>query len=303
MDPNFSQKQDEEESKFNRLYNDIYDLFVNNNYSEVLKAIGKYQERMAIKNVPAQLAYLNALAIGHTQKLPGLENAFIKIVQDFPDEKIIVPLIKQHLSFIDSNRIAMSERSVALSEQNLKNRFFQEPEVEQAPITNKAVAQGNEPVPEKNNQTVLKTAVRNEPVRGKNDQAEKQIPVPETVNNLFKEADTGVHYFVVNVSDPSINLSSSRFGIGQFNRANLPGSPIRHQLKPIADQNQLIFVGPFEGKAAAVTYFSKIGPLMRQIMKIPAGKYDNFIITSENLEKITNKETLELYLEYYKKNY
>lgn len=285
LDPNFSEKQDEEEAKFNRLYNDIYEFFVNNNYSEVLKAIEKYQQGMAIKNVPAQLAYLNALAIGHTQKLPGLENAFIKIVQDFPDEKIIVPLVKQHLSFIDSNRIAMSERSVALSDQNLKNRFFQEPEVEQAPITNKAVALGNEPV------------------RDKNDQTEKQISVPETANSLFNEADTGVYYFVVNVSDPSINLSSSRFGIGQFNRANLPGSPIRHQLKSIADQNQLIFVGPFEGKAAAVTYFSKIGPLMRQIMKIPVGKYDNFIITSDNLEKIKNKETLELYLEYYKKNY
>ena len=42
-----------------------------------------------------------------------------------------------------------------------------------------------------------------------------------------------------------VNLSSSRFGIGQFNRANYGGSKITHQLQEVNKENQLIFIGPF----------------------------------------------------------
>ncbi len=285
LDPNFSQKLDEQEAAFNRLYNDIYDLYVKRNYTEVLNAIEKYKKTSGVLKVPAQLAYLNSLAIGHTQKLPGLENAFKEIVIDFPDEKLIVPLIKQHLAFIDSNRVSMSERVVALSDLDLNNRFYQEPEIEQPAIL------------------VTEPAAANKPIADNKDKPEPVKSTPEAETGLFSKEDLAEHYFVVNISDPSTNLSSSRFGIGQFNRANLPGSGIKHQLKSIANQNQLIFVGPFEGKEAAKTYFTKISPLMREIMKIPAAKYNTFIINHQNLEKIIDKETLDLYVEYYKNNY
>ncbi len=213
-----------------------------------------------------------------------MENAFKEIVSNFPDEKLIVPLIKQHLAFIDSNRTAMSERIVALSDLDFNNRFFQEAEIEQPvilvpePVDNKSISDNKEKP-----QTVkLET---------------------ESETGLFRKDDSAEHYFVVNISDPSVNLSSSRFGIGQFNRANLPGSAIKHQLKLVANQNQLIFVGPFAGKEAVITYFTNINPLMRAIMKIPVAKYNTFIINSQNLEKIIDKETLDLYVEYYKKNY
>ncbi|HQT23310.1 tetratricopeptide repeat protein [Daejeonella sp.] len=284
IDPDFSQKQDEQEAAFNRLYNDIYDLYVKKNYTEMLNSIEKYRQVSGVQKVPAQLAYLNSLAIGHTQKLPGLENAFKEIISNFPDEKLIVPLIKQHLAFIDSNRIAMAERIVALSDMDFNNRFFQEAEMEQPAIL---VAEPDDNKPIADNKEKPQTV--------------KLETTSET--GLFRNDDSAQHYFVVNISDPSVNLSSSRFGIGQFNRANLPGSAIKHQLKSVANQNQLIFVGPFTGKEAVTTYFTNISPLMRAIMKIPVGKYNTFIINSQNLEKIIDKETLDLYVEYYKRNY
>jgi len=285
LDPDFSQKLDEQEATFNRLYNDIYDLYVKKNYIEVLSSIEKYKQVSGIQKIPSQLAYLNSLAIGHTQKLPELENAFKEIVSNFPDEKLIVPLIKQHFAFIDSNRISMADRIVALSDQDLNNRFFQEPEFEQPAIL------AREP------------AVSNNPITNNSEKPEALKSEPEAETGIFRKEDSADHYFVVNISDPSTNLSSSRFGIGQFNRANLPGSAIKHQLKSIANENQLIFVGPFAGNEAATTYYTKISPLMREIMKIPAIKYNIFIINDQNLEKIKDKETLDLYVEYYKKNY
>lgn len=284
IDPDFSQKQDEQEAAFNRLYNGIYDLYVKKNYAEMLNSVEKYRQASGVQKVPAQLAYLNSLAIGHTQKLPYLENAFKEIVSNFPDEKLIVPLVKQHLAFIDSNRAAMADRFVALSDMNFNNRFFQETEIEQ-PVT------------------LISEPVDNKPVIVNNEKPETLKPENESETGLFRKDDSAEHYFVVNISDPSVNLSSSRFGIGQFNRANLPGSAIKHQLKSVANQNQLIFVGPFSGKEAVITYFTNISPLMRAIMKIPVGKYSSFIINSQNLEKIIDKETLDLYVEYYKKNY
>ena len=285
LDPDFSQKQDDREAAFNGLYNDIYDLYVKKNYTEMLNSIEKYRQVSGVQKVPAQLAYLNALAIGHTQKLPGLENAFKEIVGNFPDEKLIVPLIKQHLAFIDSNRSEMADRIVALSDLNFNNRFLQEAEIEQSAVI------AGEPAK----------------VNTSGDDNKEKLPavklVTEAETGLFRKDDSAEYYFVVNISDPSVNLSSSRFGIGQFNRANLPGSAIKHQLKAVANQNQLIFVGPFAGKEAATTYFTNISPLMRAIMKIPAGKYNSFIINSQNLEKIIDKETLDLYVEYHKKNY
>lgn len=283
LDPDFNNKLDEQEAAFNRLYNSIYDLYVKKNYPEMLNSIEKYRQVSGIEKVPAQLAYLNSLAIGHTQKLPELENAFKVILSNFPEEKLIVPLIKQHLAFIDTNRAAMEDRIVALSDYDFNNRFFQEPEIEQTTIMVSAPATANNPDA---------------------DTKDKTISVqPEEESGPFRKEDSSEHYFVVNISDPSVNLSSSRFGIGQFNRANLPGSAIKHQLKSLANQNQLIFVGPFAEKEAALTYFTKISPLMRAIMKIPAAKYNIFVINSQNFEKLIDKDTLELYIEYFKKNY
>jgi tetratricopeptide (TPR) repeat protein len=283
LDPDFNNKLDEQEATFNRLYNSIYDLYVKRNYPEMLNSIEKYREVSGIEKVPAQLAYLNSLAIGHTQKLPELVNAFKVIVANFPEEKLIVPLVKQHLSFIDSNRAAMEDRIVALSDQDFNNRFFQEPEIEQTATLVSAPAIANNPEINTKDKTI---SVQHEEESGP-----------------FRKEDSAEFYFVVNISDPSVNLSSSRFGIGQFNRANLPGSAIKHQLKSLANKNQLIFVGPFAEKDAALTYFTKISPLMRTIMKIPAAKYNTFIINSQNFEKLIDKDTLEQYIEYYKKNY
>ncbi len=132
----------------------------------------------------------------------------------------------------------------------------------------------------------------------------KEIKPEATLITEFFDLEESVdHYFVVNVSDPSVNLSSSRFGIGQFNRVNLPGTVIKHQLKSITNQNQLIFVGPLTGLEAAKNYFNQINPLIRDIMKIPATKYSTFFINKQNLDKISDVETLERYVEFYKKNY
>jgi tetratricopeptide (TPR) repeat protein len=120
---------------------------------------------------------------------------------------------------------------------------------------------------------------------------------------IFSLRDSTNYYFVVNVSTGTTNLSSSRFGIGQFNRTRFSGSAIKHDLKPVGDDNQLIFVGRFYSLDDVKNYARSIIPLMPDIMKVPKDKYSFFIITRENLDKLANQKTLDSYIEYYQKYY
>jgi hypothetical protein len=115
--------------------------------------------------------------------------------------------------------------------------------------------------------------------------------------------DSTNYYFVINVGSTTTNLASSRFGIGQFNRANFANGTIKHQLLGVGDDNQLIYVGRFYSIGAVKDYARAIVPLLPDIMKVPKNLYGFFIITQENLDKLTNKTMLDSYMDYYQNNY
>ena len=106
---------------------------------------------------------------------------------------------------------------------------------------------------------------------------------------------------MVAVNTTSVNVSSSRFGIGQFNRGNYAGNNLRHQLKEL-DQDQLIIVGDFNSITEVQQYYQNIKPQLGRIMKVPAANYTTFAISKENLEKIINRDTLERYIRYISNN-
>lgn len=284
-DPLYNQRSDEQEAAFNRFYNDAYDLYSGKKYGEVLTHINKYGQTFSRRPLPVQLDYLRALAVGRTQKLPQLETAFKELVSAYPDDKLIVPLVKEHLDYINANRAQLSERIVALVDNDPnRDRFVQEPD--------------NLPASVMVANNIADVRADKSP-----DTPKPDISAPVEANSFFVKEENALFYFVINVSDPSVNLSSSRFGIGQFNRINLPQAGIKHQLKPVNKQNQLIFVGPFEGRQAAQDYFNSINPMMKEIMKIPAARYNTFFINQQNLDKITDRATLNQYVEFYKSTY
>ncbi len=120
--------------------------------------------------------------------------------------------------------------------------------------------------------------------------------------SIFDSGPTDCYYFVIAVSDASINLSSSRFGIGEFNRGNFAANNLKHRLTEF-DNDQLIYIGNFSNFEDVNNYADGITPQLQQIMKIPAKSYNSFIISKENFEKINSKELLNKYLEFYKNNF
>ena len=302
LDPDYNQKNDDKEMAFNQFYNEAYNLYTNKKYAEVLKSIELQKIKSGMEKTPAQLAYLNSLALGHLQKLDKLENSFKNILDANPDDQLIVPLIKIQLAFIDSNRTELTSRPFALLDnETIINTVIDEPIYEEPAIVEKAIErQVPEQKPAQIEEKKMIETVKLPIQEQKNDEPKTNT---EQIDTFFELNGPSDYYFIVNVSDPTLNLSSSRFGIGQFNRVNFSGNAIKHQLKSIADQNQLIFVGPLTDKEAAQAYFDQINPLIKEIMKIPATKYGTFFISDKNFEKITDLETLERYVDFYKKNF
>ncbi|HEY1024777.1 MAG TPA: tetratricopeptide repeat protein [Sphingobacteriaceae bacterium] len=296
LDPNYSQRANEQELALTRSYEEVYSNYLNKEYNTVKSAVSALQQEYGHNKFSAQVAYLGALATGHTQKLEAFEQALKALITTYPDDQLITPLAQQHMSYINANREAMSHRDFALVGYDRHEQpFVEEPEPQ---IVSAAAPQKAKPDEAQTQDPIVADAV------------EPAVQSPDADNpgalantSGFSQNDSTRYYFVVNVSDPRINLSSSRFGIGQFNRANYRPNAIKHQLKALNNQNQLIFVGLFGSREEVTRYAEQIMPLMKQIMKIPAEKYSTFIITGENLGKVNDGEALEKYIEYYQNTY
>lgn len=304
LDPGYAQRVDQQDAAFNTFYNRAYDLYSNSSYAELLDFIQTYGRTFTGRPLPSQLDYLRALAIGHTSALPALETAFRELVQAYPNDQLVTPLVRQHLAFIEANRTELAARPLALEETDPNDDPFgrretvlaaQVPPVQVTPAAPQTAAPQEPAAP----QTPIEQTTPIVP----------QTPVPALPEQptgdagIFSQDELSDFYFVINVTNPGINLSSSRFGVGQFNRLNMRGSGISHQLKRISNQNQLIFVGPLKGRAAAEAYRLQITPLMTQIMKIPSTQYSTFIINQQNLDKLDTIETLSLYVDFFQKNF
>lgn len=290
-DPDFNQKTDSRDAALNRFYDEVYQSYALKKYDAVLNLTIKAQSEFGNTKFSAQFAYLNALAIGRTRPLPDFEKALKEIPPKFPQDKLVVPLIRQHLVYVDSNRTAMAARATALVDFDPNEpRFIDEPEVQPATVIAAKPTQSAGQKPESAASTPATVKV-----------PETASPPEVNTSEFVALPDSAEYYYVINVMDAAVNLSSSRFGIGQFNRANFAGGGIKHQLKDISNENQLIYVGVFYSRDAVVQYALNITPLMPEIMKIPAGTYNTFIATKNTFELFNDKQTVNRYIDFYKR--
>jgi tetratricopeptide (TPR) repeat protein len=289
LDPQYSVKQSELEARVILSYNQIFDQYERKAFPRVITAVNSTILQYPNNMVNPQLNYLKAIAIGRTQPIDSLVNAFNAIAAAYPDDQLIVPLVKDHLAYIAAHREEFAKRRVALPDFDPNEpRFFASQPLPSEPLTG---------IPEllKPEAKVTDTIATATP--------EVQLPlVPGSSAQIFNTEISKTYYFVIDVEDASLILSSSRFGIGQFNRGNYAGTRLKHQLTEF-DNDQLIYVGNFSSFAEAKSYADGITPQLKQIMKVPAGIYSSFIISKENFEKLQSKDLLTKYLDFYKNNY
>ncbi len=332
IEPEYGKRSDDNDALFNTAYNQIYDLYLQRKYTQVITNVDGLLRQYPNNKFSSQLSYLRAIAGGHQEALPPFQYDLQQIVAQHPDDALITPLVKQHLDYINANREMLGAKTIVLSDSDTSGFLFTPPvayqketpyrrgitvenvaqqrieprptvvippATQQSAITQQPVA--NAPIPATPTEPVV-TTTPVQAVPTTTDPAPiAQVEPPPAKPSIFNERDNTNYYFVVNVSTGTTDLSTSRFGIGQFNRANFLSQ--KHQLKNAGPDNQLVYIGPFKNINAVKDYARDIVPLMPQIMKIPKDKYSFFIITKENLDKLAGKELLDSYIDYYQKTY
>ena len=321
LDPDYSKHLSDEDTGFSALYNKVYDLYAAKQYPQVIAAADALMAQYPNNRLAAQIYYLRAFAAGHQEPLTPFNNDLQQIVTKYPADKLITPLVNQHLAYITANQAELAARPIVISDRELNDPQFTIPIVYQQKTEYRVKAEKYEVVadvrkpepkpvapPVKEEKASAITAVTPPPATEEPAQvtAQPTQPTAEPVKempSIFNLRDSTNYYFVVNVSSGTTNLASSRFGIGQFNRVNFERNTVKHQLKSVGRDNQLIYVGRFTSLTNVKDYARAIIPLMPDIMKVPKDKYSFFIITQENLDKLADQKTLDNYVDYYQKHY
>ncbi|MCZ4225015.1 tetratricopeptide repeat protein [Pedobacter rhodius] len=291
LDPSYSSKQDALENAINQSYNLAFDAYAKKDYPSVIKQSNDNIAAYPNNDLAPQYAYLKAIAIGRTSKVNALLTEFNLITTLYPNDLIITPLVRDHLKYIEANLEEFKQRPVALVDfDSNEPRFVSQSKP--ADIKPKPIENINAAVTPEKKEVVTKTIEK--PAENKADAAK---PL-----SIFSTATSNTYYYVIDVADASLTLSSSRFGIGQFNRGNYPDNDLAHKLVEL-DDDQLIYVTSFVDLEDAKIYEESIKGQLKNIMKVPATKYKSFIISKENFEKLTDRTRVNEYLEFYKNNY
>jgi tetratricopeptide (TPR) repeat protein len=311
-DPDYYKKQHDLLQNFNEHYNAAYNLFSSRKYEELIQQTEEIIQNKtfsSLENNMAQLAYLYAISIGRTADINAFKTALQSLVNDYPEEAIVVPLVKQHLNYIDTNKAQFQNKAIALDDLNPNIASFEKefaltpwPELSYSKEYNIHIVRNNYDVEQGkvgltvSENTLKRTALGNKSI----DIGEVTIIGHEnSYRDLKLFPDSANYLFVINVMHGSVNLSPSRYGIGQFNRAQYPTETITHQLKNISDENQLLYIGVFSTFAEAKAYEAKIKPLLSSIMKIPEDLYASFLVTDSVFNTFANFEQLEDYFTIY----
>ncbi len=365
IDPDYVKKLDDKDAMFTQAYDKVFDLYINKKYKDVITAVPQLLNQYPKNRYAAQLAYLKVIAEGHSEKAQPFQDSLQQIIKNYPTDRLIIPLVNQHLGYMNTNHDELATRRIVLADEDphdipftLEPAYKEKTELRHA-VKQEYIAKKEEKTPEKKSDIVKAPANPAETPPAINAQvsagninltqkalatqsiANGTIAVPNvvaavkpdrdslsgsqqsnkpTLNNnppgvqanvsqaslapsIFGMKDSTNYYFVVNVNSGTTNLSSSRFGIGQYNRVMYPGKGIKHQLLAVGADNQLIYVGRFLTLEGVRKYARAIAQFLPEIMKVPKDKYSFFIITQENLNKLADKKTLDSYMDYYQRNY
>ncbi len=345
IDPEYGKKLNDADAELTGLYNQVYDAYAGKDYKNAITLIDALQKQRPDNKWAAQLVYLKVISEGHLEKFNPFRDSLAKLVAKYPNDRLITPLVKQHIAYLDAHKSALMPRPFVLTDKDpneepfipavvaadkatasynafadQQQKAFKQAEADKQAAAAKLAKQNsatNQPAvspPPVDKSTVFQPVIKQldttshvvtNPAKTDSIANNKAVnnPPKREVPSIFSMRDSTNYYFVINVGSTTTDLASSRFGIGQFNRANFENSTIKHQLVGVGDDNQLIYVGRFYSIGAVKDYAKAIIPLLPDIMKVPKNLYGFFIITKENLDKLKNKTMLDSYMEYYQNNY
>jgi hypothetical protein len=147
----------------------------------------------------SRLAYLKAFAVGHIFPVDSLLKSFTVILKTYNDDREILKIANVYIDFIEKNKPMFTNKTFALEQPKLSA-------VDLRQIKQREIRP----------QSALDTIAHKIGTF-----IDYELPAVEP------------YYFVVCIDDVKINLSSARYGIGQFIRTQFPRRGYVHDLSEL----------------------------------------------------------------------
>ncbi len=254
-----------------KLYESIYDLFIEGNFEKALaekkKADGIYGENYWTP----QLLYIEALyhVRQHNDSLAisGLQ----AIINTYPSS----PLKEKAATMIDVLR-RRAEIETYLT--NLQ--------VTRDTGANKIIIPDEKPAVKKNVNNI------NPPV-----DSTKKVIVPPLVSGPFKMALDAPHSVLMILEKvDGVYVNEARNAFNRYNRENYFGQPIQITKDVLDADRSLLVIASFADAATALQYYTKIRKnAAAEVSWLPANKYSFLIITDDNLQLLKANKNMSDY--------
>ena len=125
LDPNYGKEQEIAKTQIKELYQKLYNQYLDKKYNDVLNQITDLRAKTgSFGTMDAQFSYLEALALGNTQKAPVFLASLNQIVAKYPNDITVTPLVQQQINFINANKAAFDRRPTALISYDRKQEYL-----------------------------------------------------------------------------------------------------------------------------------------------------------------------------------
>ena len=104
--PRYLKELEAERAVFDRAFDKAFGFYSVGNHERVIEEVDKIlaaHPASTDSSIIAQLEYLRALAIGRVKRVENFEEELRAIVEKYPQDSLVTPLVEEHLAFMDEN--------------------------------------------------------------------------------------------------------------------------------------------------------------------------------------------------------
>lgn len=315
-EPNYGKEREFRENVLKSEYAELYQHYEQKDYDKVLSRLNALKPRLTeFKNLEATFLYLEALALGHTNKTPVYLASLNQIVKNYPDNQTVTPIVKQQIEFIGKNRTAFDQRPTALlthhNRDNSQSEQFYIAPLAETPVKAKAtIAEETKPTqaPDKDIKSVPLPVASTVDEETKIDeatvikqvlQAEKQpdAVLEKPVELVFSSNERQRHLIIIDISDPKQNIAQPFSKLSRYFYSKFDPSKVKLVIRVVGGTEKFIIIsGDFYTKAQVDIVANELKENLPKIMEGQTTHYQQFVVTEDNLKLLTDRASIEQYL-------
>ena len=268
-----------------KTYENIYDLFIEGNFSEALQAKKKADSSYGESYWTPQQMYIEAVYYVKQRQ----DSAAIAVLKNLEAKHKDSPLAEKATNLIN----VLGRRNQI--EEELRNLQVERPADE---IITTDILVTRKPVIIDSAATqpqIVKKEITDSTINKRDSIVAKPFAEPEGVYN-FNPDQQHIVMIILNKVDP-VFVNEAKTAMYRFNREKYYNKTFDLNILALDAENKLLIIGPFENAKDAVDYVQRAKPVTStQIMPwLKADKYSYSIISGKNLELLKTKNNIADY--------